>query len=207
MFRAGIAVAGVVSLALVLGCASDDGAGAPSADGSAGTGSSAKAGSGAAAGSGASSNPGGGEGIVEAANLDADQPASELTSAEAGELCMAGNASLTRELSCTTDAVARTDDAAECESLRDSCASKPSEDDCDAAQTQADLAECSTVTVGEIAACLDEIVGWMKTLSCDEPADEGTRPACMETLHGSCPMLFGGGGDSGDQGGAAGSGA
>jgi hypothetical protein len=130
-----------------------------------------------------------GSGIADQAGVDEKKPASELTESEAMDLCKAANAKVSRTLSCTTDAVLQTEDKAKCEMLRDACESHESTDDCATAATG--LSDCDGITAGDIADCFDDIVAWMKTLSCAEPGVAADQPACMEELSKTCPTLFG----------------
>jgi hypothetical protein len=150
----------------------------------------------------------GGGNIAESSGVEETKPAPELTASEAESLCKAGSARLTQELSCTSDAAMRTEDQESCEMLRDSCLESRRTDDCDGEMVQADLAECDGVTAGDIAGCIEDLVVWLETLSCDNPGEMGPPPECAIELNTSCPKLFGDEmGSMGEPGGTGGTGA
>jgi hypothetical protein len=192
-----------VTLAVVL-CAS----GCPSDDETPDNGGAADGGAGGS-GSGGSGS-GSGSDIAQSAGVDEKTAASDLTEEQAGKLCEAGSAALSRELSCTTDAVETSKDQAACETKKAACLSQEATGGC-SDNVAEDLSECTDITIGEIGECMDEIVAWMKTLSCDKLGEAEARPSCQATIHASCPTLFGsrdgdGGGEAGQGGGEAGQG-
>jgi hypothetical protein len=157
-----------------------------------------------------SDGDGGGGSTTQSAGVDEAKPAPELTATEAENLCKAGTAKLTRAVSCPADAAMRTEDPASCERVRDDCLALERTDDCEGAMVQADLAECDGVTAGDIGSCIDEIVAWMKTISCEDAGNVGAPPDCAIELDTSCPGIFsdedmGSTGEPGGTGGAGGS--
>lgn len=161
-------------------------------------------------------DPDKGGSIADQAGVDEKKPASELSASEAQDLCEAGNAKLSSTLICTTDAVLQSEDNAACEMLRDGCEAHASMDACATAGDE--LADCAGITAGDIASCFDDVVAWMKTLSCAKAGVAADQPACIAELSAECPTLFsaemdssgqssepsGGGTDAGAASGAAG---
>jgi hypothetical protein len=81
----------------------------------------------------------------------------------------------------------------ECEAQRVSCeqSAKPASADIDCMGASTEGLEGCSITVGELADCLDELAGYLTGLSCKDAGKPFTLPACFNSVSASCGALFG----------------
>jgi hypothetical protein len=125
---------------------------------------------------------------------------SDLTTAEATQLCNANQAKLDTvgQGGCIAVAISTSQTAAACDTAKAVCSGQTSGISCSGANT-ADLAGCD-LTVGELQSCVDALSGYFGSLSCsDMGKSPPPLPACTAKMQVKCSSLFGGptGGDGG----------
>lgn len=133
-------------------------------------------------------------GVIEASDsgIDKEKKLQNVSDKDAKQMCKAYHADAVEiaKANCTLDALVNAEDKAQCETMQKECLKRvgdEKEDPNECKQMNLATFENCAFTVGELEACVSQLIEYAKSLSCEKFGSElSASPVCMENLQAKC---------------------